>query len=183
MSRIGKKVIQLPEKTTASLVDNALTVVGPLGSLSREFPREILVKIEASAERKGADITAAPRSEHTESAAIWGTCTSHIVNMVAGVNKAYEKKLLIEGIGFKAEVKGDKMVMNLGFSHPVNVSIPKSLKVIVEKNIITISGIDKEEVGRFVAGVRALKKPEPYKGKGIMYVGEVIRRKQGKKAA
>lgn len=177
MSRIGKKIIKLQDKTTASLSGNVLTVTGPLGSLTREFSGDVSLKIEDG------NITVSQTKEGGDRAAIWGTSTSHVENMVNGVNKAYEKKLLIEGIGYKAEVKADKIVMGLGFSHPVNVQIPKDLKVTIEKNIITVSGIDKEKVGQFVANVRDLKKPEPYKGKGIMYVGEVIRRKQGKKAA
>lgn len=177
MSRIGKKVIQLPEKTTAKVDGRTLTVTGPLGSLTREFSNNVAVTVADNT------ISVALTGDAVESEAIWGTSTSHAINMVAGVNKAYVKKLIIEGIGYKAEVKGDKIVMSLGFSHPVNVEIPKDLKVTTDKNIITVSGIDKERVGQFVAEVRALKKPEPYKGKGIMYVGEVIRRKQGKKAA
>lgn len=177
MSRIGKKIIKLQDKTTANLSGNVLTVTGPLGSLTREFKPEISIKIADG------EISLSQEKGGGDAIAIWGTSTSHIENMVNGVNKAYEKKLLIEGIGFKAEVKADKIVMGLGFSHPVIVEIPKDLKVTVEKNIITVSGIDKEKVGQFVANVRDLKKPEPYKGKGIMYVGEVIRRKQGKKAA
>lgn len=101
--------------------------------------------------------------------------------MIIGVNKAYEKKLIVEGIGFKADVVGTNLVFKLGFSHPINVAIPKTLKVASEKNIITISGIDKEFVGKYVAEIRALKKPEPYKGKGIRYFDEVIKRKEGKK--
>lgn len=177
MSRIGKKVIKLQDKTTAALSGNVLTVTGPLGSLTREFSPKVNVKIADGA------ITVEEVKEGGESTAIWGTSTSHVKNMVDGVNKPYEKKLLIEGIGYKAEVKADKVVFSLGFSHQIPVSIPKDLKLSVDKNIITVSGIDKEKVGQFVANIRDLKKPEPYKGKGIMYVGEVIRRKQGKKAA
>lgn len=177
MSRIGKKVIKLEGKTTAALAGNVLTVTGPLGSLSREFKPEISITIADGT------ISLSPKKEGGEATAIWGTSTSHVENMVSGVNKAYEKKLQIEGIGYKAEVKADKIVFNLGFSHQIFMAIPKDLKVTVEKSIITVSGIDKDKVGQFVANIRDLKKPEPYKGKGIMYVGEVIRRKQGKKAA
>jgi large subunit ribosomal protein L6 len=101
--------------------------------------------------------------------------------MLAGVQKAYEKKLIVEGVGFKADVVGTNLVFKLGFSHPITVAIPKNLKVASEKNIITISGIDKELVGKYVAELRSLKKPEPYKGKGIRYENEVIKRKEGKK--
>ena len=110
------------------------------------------------------------------------TTASHIRNMFEGVNKAFEKKLIVEGIGFKSDVKGKELHMALGFSHPVVLNIPEGLKVIAEKNIITVTGIDKENVGQFVAKVRSMKKPEPYKGKGIRYSDEVIRRKQGKKS-
>jgi large subunit ribosomal protein L6 len=103
--------------------------------------------------------------------------------MVMGVNKPFEKKLILEGIGFKSEVKDNKVNLALGFSHPVNVEIPEGLKVTAEKNVITVSGIDKEAVGSFAAKLRSLKKPEPYKGKGMRYEDEVIKRKQGKKSA
>lgn len=175
MSRLAKKPIALPEKTTASVEGDVITVNGPLGSLSRSIGNDIAVNIEGSA------LTISAKNPET-AGPILGTAASHIKNMVLGVAKAYEKKLIIEGIGYKAEVKGEKIVLSLGFSHQVPIDIPKGLKVIVEKNTVTISGIDKEMVGQFAAKIRSLKKPEPYKGKGIMYAGEVIRRKQGKKA-
>jgi large subunit ribosomal protein L6 len=126
-------------------------------------------------------VTLKPKNDNSK--ALWGTYASHIVNMIAGVNKPYEKKLIIEGIGYKADVKGAELVMGLGFSHLVKITIPADLKVVSEKGVVTVSGIDKEKVGQFVANIRAQKKPEPYKGKGIRYSDEVIRRKQGKKAA
>lgn len=175
MSRIGKKPVTIPEKTTVSMTGHTVTVKGPLGELSRIVPSGVNVAIEGNL----VTVTA----PNPEKSALWGTMTAHIKNMVAGVNKAYEKKLLVEGIGFKADVKGADLVMALGFSHPVVVPVPKGLKVTTEKNMITVSGIDNELVGNFTASVRALKKPEPYKGKGIRYDGEVVRRKQGKKAA
>jgi len=110
-----------------------------------------------------------------------GTYAAHLKNMIRGVVAPFEKKLIIEGIGFKAEVKGGELVLALGFTHPVKIKIPDGLKVSSEKGAISVSGSDKEAVGQFAAAVRALKKPEPYKGKGIRYDGEVIRRKQGKK--
>lgn len=177
MSRLAKKPVQLPEKTSATYADGVITITGPLGSLSRTFSTDgVMIAVEGN--------TVTISAKNTEVVdPIVGTVASHIRNMVAGVNKAFEEKLQIEGIGYKAEVKGDKIVLSLGFSHQVPVEIPKTLKVTVDKNIITTSGINKEEVSQFAAQIRALKKPEPYKGKGIMYVGEVIRRKQGKKAA
>lgn len=177
MSRIGKKIIIVPEKTEVQFTSGIFTVKGPLGTLSKNFKSDIEISIN------GNEITLVPKKESIESKALWGTYASHIMNMIAGVNNLYTKKLVIEGIGYKAEVKGDKMVMALGFSHPVNVPIPADLKVVTEKNFITVSGIDKEKVGEFTAMVRALKKPEPYKGKGIRYENEVVKRKQGKKTA
>ncbi len=125
----------------------------------------------------------APKGNTRLARALWGTYASHIRNMVSGVNTPFVKKLQIEGIGFKAELNGKNLKLALGFSHPVIVAIPEGVAAVVEKNIVTISGADKESVGQFAASVRALKKPEPYKGKGIRYEGEVVRQKQGKKAA
>jgi large subunit ribosomal protein L6 len=176
MSRIGKRVIVVPEKTEVSLSGNVLNVKGPLGESQRNFKSDIAITIADK------EITLKPTRNNIATNALWGTYGSHIANMIKGVNKAFEKKLVIEGIGFKSEVKGEALVLNLGFSHPIRVEIPKGLKVVSEKNNITVSGIDKESVGQFTAKIRALKKPEPYKGKGIMYGGEVIRRKQGKKS-
>jgi len=184
MSRIGKKLIVLPEKTEIKVSDNILVVNGPLGTLSRELHPMIEVKIE------GNTVTLHPKRITLESRALWGTYASHITNMVNGVNKPFEKKLILEGIGYKSEVKGSgqpgaesKIVFALGFSHPVEVAIPAGLKVTAEKNNIVVSGSDKELVGAFAANIRSLKKPEPYKGKGMRYHDEVIARKQGKKSA
>ncbi len=175
MSRVGKKPVIVPEKTTVSMTGHKVVVKGPLGELSRIVPPGINIDVA------GNIVTVTAPNPLKD--ALWGTMTAHIRNMVAGVNKAYEKKLVIEGIGFKADVKGTDLVMALGFSHPVIVAIPTGLKVVSEKNTLVISGIDKELVGNFTSSVRAYKKPEPYKGKGIRYDGEVVRRKQGKKAA
>jgi large subunit ribosomal protein L6 len=177
MSRIGKKIITLPTNTTLTVSGDSLAVKGPLGELSRVLHPLIEVQVD------GQNVSVKPKKETLETKALWGTFASHVVNMVSGVNTPFEKKLILEGIGYKSEVKGDKIVFALGFSHPVEVEIPKTLKVSAEKNNITISGCDKEEVGSFAAKLRALKKPEPYKGKGMRYAGETIRRKQGKKTA
>lgn len=176
MSRIGKRILNIPEKTTATVTAGVFTVKGPLGELSRTFKPDISIKIEGNA------ITLEPLRNTLDLQALWGTYSAHILNMLNGVNKVFEKKLIVEGIGFKSDVKGTSLDLALGFSHPVKVSIPDGLKVTAEKNIIAVSGIDVEKVGQFVAQVRSLKKPEPYKGKGIRYDGEVIRRKQGKKS-
>ena len=177
MSRIGKKIIILPEKTTATFGSGVFTIKGPKGDLIRRFNPEIDIVIS------GSEITLTPKVKNLETEALWGAYASLIAGMVKGVNEPYTKKLILEGIGYKSEVKGNKLVMALGFSHAVNVEIPKSLKVTAEKNIIVISGSSKEEVGAFAANIRAMKKPEPYKGKGFHYDGEIIKRKQGKKTA
>ena len=177
MSRIGKKIITIPAKTEVKVTGDTVTVKGPLGELSRTFRPGIKVEV---ADGK---VSFAPmaKNPNTTISSLWGTVSSHVNNMVLGVNKPYEKKLIVEGIGFKADVVGAELVFKLGFSHSVKIAIPKNLKVTSEKNIITVSGIDKEFVGKYVAELRALKKPEPYKGKGIRYEKEVIRRKEGKK--
>jgi large subunit ribosomal protein L6 len=175
MSRIAKKPIPIPEKTTVEYKDGVFTVKGPLGELKKTFNPDVQVKIENNF------ITLSPEKS-LENFALWGTYTSHIKNMLKGVNVPVEKKLIVEGIGFKSDVKGNELHLALGFSHPIVKNIPEGLKVLTEKNIITVSGIDSEKVGQFVAQVRSLKKPEPYKGKGIRYAEEVIRRKQGKKS-
>jgi len=177
MSRIAKKPIQIPAKTELSISGGVLTVKGPLGTLTKNFKSDIDMVLEAN------QITLSPKTVNLETKALWGTYASQIKNMISGVNTNFSKKIILEGIGFKSDVKGTNLVLALGFSHPVNVAIPTALKVTAEKNIITISGTDKEMVGEFAANLRALKKPEPYKGKGMRYEGEVIKRKQGKKTA
>lgn len=178
MSRIAKQPINIPEKTEVTFVDGVFTVTGPKGTLTRALKSDVIVKLD------GGVIMLMPKDDKDIfSRALWGTYASHIKNMIAGVNTPFVKKLILEGVGFKSEVKGAILNLALGFSHPVTVEIPAGLAVTAEKNVITITGIDKEAVGQFAAKVRALKKPEPYKGKGFRYDDEVIRRKQGKKAA
>jgi large subunit ribosomal protein L6 len=175
MSRIGKKIIILPANTTIQVSGGNILVKGPLGELSRILHPIIDVKIS------GNEVSVHPKKTTIASRALWGTYASHITNMISGVNKLFEKKLILEGIGFKSEVSGSKINLALGFSHPVIISIPDGLRLTAEKNVITISGSDKEEVGQFASKLHALKKPEPYKGKGMRYSDEIIRRKQGKK--
>ncbi len=175
MSRIGKKVIAIPTGTEVKLSSNGISVKGPLGTLEKKFKGDIEITIGPT------EVTLVPKRITLENKALWGTYASHIMNMISGVSTPFVKKLIVEGIGYKSEVKGSNLVLALGFSHPVSVPIPTGLKVTAEKNIITVTGNDKEMVGEFVAKVRSLKKPEPYKGKGIRYEGEVVKRKQGKK--
>lgn len=176
MSRIGKKGIEIPDKTEVSINSGAVSVKGPKGSLERKFLPDVNIAID------GKNISFSLTKENKQTMALWGTYASHINNMIKGVNEGFEKKLILEGVGYKSQVSGNKLVLALGFSHPVEVEIPEKLSVKAEKNLLTISGIDKELVGSFSAKIRALKKPEPYKGKGFRYEGEVIRRKQGKKS-
>lgn len=175
MSRVAKKPIAIPEKTAVTVNGSNVSIKGPLGEMSRAFPVGIEIKSE-----NGAVTVALKRPEDY---IVWGTTASHIKNMIKGVTAGFTKKLIVEGIGFKSDVKGADLHLSLGFSHPVKVEIPKDLKVTAEKNVITVTGVSNEKVGEFASKIRALKKPEPYKGKGIRYDGEVIRRKQGKKAA
>jgi large subunit ribosomal protein L6 len=181
MSKIGKQQIVIPEKVEVSIADTGsgalVSVKGPKGNLSRQFRPEVEVKIADKI------VSVTPKSEDILARALWGTTAAHIKNMIKGVDSEFEKKLILEGIGFKSDVQGKNLNLALGFSHPVVVPIPDSLKVTAEKNIITITGVDKEAVGQFAAKVRALKEPEPYKGKGFHYHDEVVRRKQGKKSA
>jgi large subunit ribosomal protein L6 len=178
MSRLGKQAIVIPSGTSVTLGERGLlSVKGPLGELSRKLRPEVRVEIE------GESVRVAKQEESKFANALWGTYASHITNMVRGVNTPFEKKLVVEGVGFRVERAENQLTLHLGFSHPVAVAIPEGLTVSVEKNAITITGIDTEAVGQFAAKVRAIKKPEPYKGKGIRYGNEVVRRKQGKKAA
>lgn len=177
MSRIGKKEIQIPKGVKVTRNGANISVVGTKGSITREFRDDIEIKIEADL------ITLNPKRNDKFSKSLWGTYASHLMNMIKGVEAPYEKKLILEGVGFKSELKGKELHLALGFSHPVVVVVPDGLTATVEKNNLTFTGIDKELVGSFTAEVRALKKPEPYKGKGFRYHDEVIRRKQGKKTA
>jgi large subunit ribosomal protein L6 len=177
MSRLAKRPIPIPAKTEVTISGSSVMVKGPKGVLQKPIHR--MVSIEVGTE----GVQVSPRGESLESRALIGTYASHVKNMISGVNTGFSKKLLIEGVGFKWDVKAGELNLALGFSHPVKMVIPEGLTVKADKGALTIEGFDKEAVGQFAANVRALKKPEPYKGKGIRYDGEVIRRKQGKKAA
>ncbi len=177
MSRIGKQIITIPQGTTVTFQDGVLKVVGPKGELSKNFLPLVEVNINDS------EITFAPKQSDAFGRSLWGTYASHTKNMIQGVNEPYVKKLILEGVGYKGDVAGNMLNLSLGFSHPVKVEIPKGLTVTSEKGLFTFTGIDKELVGSFSAKIRSLKKPEPYKGKGFRYDDEIIKRKQGKKAA
>lgn len=177
MSRIGKKPILIPKNVTLAQDGATITVKGPKGELSRLFRKEVKINIA------GDTITLEPSNNSKFAQSLWGTYGSHLKNMITGVVTPFEKKLIIEGVGYKGELSGKNLILSIGFSHKVILPIPEGITLLVEKNVFSISGINKEEVGKFAATIRAQKKPEPYKGKGIRYSDEVIRRKEGKKSA
>lgn len=159
-----------------TLADGVVSVKGPKGTLTQEVKDDVTITID------GSSVTLAPANDSQEAQALWGTYASILRNLVTGVTDGFEKKLEIEGVGYRAEAAGTNLTLNVGFSHPVVLSVPEGLTATVEKNVITVAGIDKHAVGQFAANVRKVKEPEPYKGKGIRYQGEYIIRKQGKKA-
>jgi len=175
MSRLGKQIATVPSGVEVSVTDTELTVKGPKATLSRPVHKEVAIEV-------GADgVTVAPKKETKFSHALWGTFAAHVKNMIHGVTEGFEKKLEIEGVGYRAEMKGNTLVLNVGFSHPVEFEVPAGLDAAVEKNVITITGADKEVLGQFAANVRKVRPPEPYKGKGIRYADEHVRRKEAKK--
>ncbi len=176
MSRIGKKPIEIPQGVKAEVLGSEIKVSGPKGELKQAIHPEIKVEV------KDAKILVSPKSELSKKGrGLWGLYRALLSNMVEGVSKGFETKLEIEGVGFKANIEGDSLVLNLGFTNPVKIKKIDGVNFSVEKNVITISGSDKEKVGHMAALIRKQKKAEPYKGKGIKYQGEKIRRKEGKK--
>lgn len=175
MSRVGKKPILIPTGVQVKIEGQKVTITGPKGELSREFRPE--VKIEADKEK----ISVSPQIENKKTAALWGTTRAILNNMIKGMIDGYEKKLEIEGLGYKAALEGNDLVLSVGFTHTVKIKAPPGIKFSIEKNLITVFGIDKELVGLIASKIRKIRPAEPYKGKGIKYQGEVIRRKAGKK--
>ena len=177
MSRLGKKPIAIPNGVEATFTNGVLTVKGPKGTLARPVREE---DIDVSI----ADgfITFTPKNEAKLAQALWGTYAAHFKNMAKGVTEGFERKLEIEGVGYRAEMVGNDLKLLMGYSHPVILKTPEGIKVEIEKSVITLSGIDKDALGQHAANIRAVRKPEPYKGKGIRYQGEYIIRKQGKKS-
>lgn len=176
MSRLGKQPIEIPGGVEVTYSDGVFTVKGPKATLTKTFGDDVNIVIE------GNTITLSPARDTDEAQALWGTYAAHIHNMIHGVTEGFEKKLEVEGVGYRAEAQGDTIKLNVGFSHPVELKAPEGVAVAVEKNVVTVTGADKEAVGQFAANIRAVRTPEPYKGKGIHYVGEYIIRKQGKRA-
>ncbi len=177
MSRIGKQEILIPDGVEVKINGIKVEVKGPKGSLKMKTLPEILI------EKKDNTIHFSPKSDDLKSKAYWGLTRTLVNNMIEGVLKGFEKKLEINGVGFKARVEGKKLILDVGFSHPVEIEAPEGIEFTAEKNIITVSGIDKELVGQVSAQIKRVRPPEPYKGKGIKYVGEIVRIKVGKKTA
>lgn len=184
MSRIGKKPIIIPAGVEVKIEKGQIIVKGPKGELKRDIPAQIKIEIkEASSEAAGDKELIVGLAKRTKkSPALWGLFRVLISNMVEGVTNGFEKKLEIKGVGYRASVKDNKLILSIGYSHPVEIEPPAGIELKTEKEIIIVSGIDKQLVGQVAAKIREQKKPEPYKGKGIRYLGEIVRRKAGKKA-
>ena len=177
MSRIGNRVLTIPEGVNITLENDTITVKGPEGSLDFPISKSVIVKIDGNA-------LTVEKTDNADSNVMQGTTNAIIKNMIEGVSKGFEKGLEIIGVGYRFQVQGNVLTVNAGYSHPVKLDIPNGLTVEAVSNTeITVKGIDKELVGEFSANIRKVRKPEPYKGKGIRYKGEYVRRKEGKKAA
>lgn len=177
MSRIGKKPVAIPSGVEASVKDNIVSVKGPKGALSFAHAIDVAVKLEEGMFR------VEKLSQSKRAQALWGTTTKLLSNMIEGVTKGFEKKLELNGVGYRMSGGGKKLTLALGFSHPVDVIVPEGVDAKIEGNTLSVSGIDRQKVGQFAAEVRSLKPVEPYKGKGFRYIDEIVRRKEGKKAA
>ena len=176
MSRVGKYPVALPQGVTAEVKADHVAVKGKMGNLSLSIPGEVEVKV---ADGK---VSVVMRQDTQRSRVLWGTTRNNINNMVKGVTDGFKEVLEIEGVGFRSSVVGKDLVLQIGFSHEVKYPIPEGIAIKVDKQtVITVTGIDRQKVGQVAAEIRGLKKPEPYKGKGIKYQGERIRRKEGKK--
>jgi large subunit ribosomal protein L6 len=175
MSRIGKRPIPIPQKVTLTIEGQQITVKGPKGELTRVLPAQVLLEQEGEALLvKRRDESRVARQRH-------GLCRTLVANMVDGVSQGFEKRLEIQGVGYRAQVQGRNLILNVGYSKPVEMNPPQGITVAVENNTnVIVSGIDKEIVGNVAAQIRAVRPPEPYKGKGIRYAGELVRRKAGK---
>ena len=175
MSRIGRLPVAIPAGVTVEVAENnVVTVKGPKGTLTRELPTEMEIKVE------GEEVIVTRPNDLKKMKSLHGLTRTLINNMVVGVTDGYEKVLEVNGVGYRAAKSGNKLTLNLGYSHPVEMEDPEGLEAVVEDNKIIVKGIDKEKVGQYAAEIRDKRRPEPYKGKGIKYADEVIRRKVGK---
>lgn len=176
MSKIGKLPIKIIQGTTVELKDGKVLVTGPKGSIEIQVPRQVEVKIDTE------NVALSLKKESQDASAIYGTTRALMANAVSGVNTGWSKQLELVGTGFRAEVNNKTLTLTIGYSHPVKIEAPEGISFKVEKNVITVEGINKEIVGQISAKIREVRPPEPYKGKGIKYIDEVIRRKAGKVA-
>ncbi|MCY8713821.1 50S ribosomal protein L6 [Bacillus haynesii] len=177
MSRVGKKLLEIPSGVIVTLNDNTVTVKGPKGELTRTFHPDMKIKIEDNV------LTVERPSDNKEHRALHGTTRSIIGNMVEGVSKGFERGLELVGVGYRASKSGNKLVLNVGYSHPVEIVPENGIEIEVPSQTkVVVKGTDKERVGATAANIRAVRSPEPYKGKGIRYEGEMVRRKEGKSA-
>jgi large subunit ribosomal protein L6 len=175
MSRIGKRPIPIPQKVTVTITEQYVAVKGPKGELSRTLPGEVEVS------QDGETLLVKRRNESRAARQRHGLCRTLVSNMVEGVSQGFQRRLEIQGVGYRAQVQGRNLVLNVGYSNPVQIEPPEGIQVAVENNTnVVVSGIDKEIVGNIAARIRAVRPPEPYKGKGIRYAGEMVRRKAGK---
>ncbi|MBI2484017.1 50S ribosomal protein L6 [Candidatus Uhrbacteria bacterium] len=177
MSRIGKQPVQIPSGVEVSVHERAVTVKGPKGQLTRTFHHAVSIALN-----DGVVLVTVKDETNKLHRSLWGLSQRLLTNMVSGVVKGVEKQLELNGVGFRASVAGPLLTLNVGFSHPVEFQLPDGIAARVEKNVVTLAGIDKELVGETAAQIRKIRKPEPYKGKGIRYVGEIVRKKAGKAA-
>ncbi len=175
MSRIGKQPIEIQQGVSVTIVDKHINVKGPKGALDADL--HPVVSVTQSDSSLGVTVADPTNKDHR---ALWGLWQRLITNMVQGVSKGFEKKLEIQGVGYRVATSGKGLTLNLGYSHPIDMALPQGIEALVEKNTIILKGIDKQLVGQTAARIRALRKPEPYKGKGIRYADEVVRRKAGK---
>lgn len=180
MSKIGKKIIAIPNGVEVKISGNSISVKGPKGELKKDVS-DLLV-LSLTDHELSVKIKDGKTAKDKNSRALWGLWRAIASNMVKGVSDGFEKALEFQGVGYKAVVKGNELELGLGFSHPVRITAPSGIEFKVEKNIIKVIGIDKELVGRVAADIRSKRKPEPYKGSGIRYQGEIIKKKAGKKA-
>ena len=176
MSRLAKKPIVIPAKVTVTTDGGVLSVKGPAATIERPIHQAVSIAVTPEG------VMVAPANDTKLARALTGTFAAHARAMISGVETPFKKVLVMKGVGYKVELRGRELVLNVGFSHPVSLTIPEGVEAKVEKLTITVEGADKQKVGQFAAEIRAVKPPEPYLGKGIAYDNEVIRRKQGKKA-
>jgi len=177
MSRVGRKQIQIPKEVTIILEDNILKVTGPKGSLQQSVSHPISFEVVEN------EVFVTPKEQVKNISAFWGLYRALLQNMIIGVTEGFTKKLRIEGVGYRVALQGQTLVLNLGYSHPIEITAPEGITFEVEKNTISVKGINKELVGQVSANIRSTRPPEPYKGKGVRYDDEFVRMKVGKKTS